>query len=135
MKRILILPLFLSLLSGCLEKKNRAFFTDDGITLGEPKVVEGGGLFIPIDFKTRIIHSAQWLYDVEWKQKDNKITIMALFSVPPDMKKSVYQGGHHLEGRETVFLRCLPHPLSRSRRQNPLRRGGQDPPAGVWELG
>jgi hypothetical protein len=103
MKRILILPLFLSLLSGCLEKKNRAFFTDDGITLGEPKVVEGGGLFIPIDFKTRIIHSAQWLYDVEWKQKDNKITITALFSVPPDMKKSVYQGGITLKAGKLSF--------------------------------
>jgi hypothetical protein len=103
MKKISFICLFLPLLSGCLEKKNRSFFADAGIILGNPKVMEGGDLYIPVEFETRIIHSAQWLYDVEWKQKDRKITVTALFNVPPGMEKGVYKGGITLKAGGMPF--------------------------------
>ena len=87
------------LLTGCLglQKKDRQFFADKGISIGKPQLNEDNSVFIPISFKTRIVHSAQWLYDIKWVEKDGRITLTALFSVPPNNKKSIYEDGIRLE--------------------------------------
>jgi hypothetical protein len=87
---LLILPL---ILTGCLEKKDLSFFAEDGITVGKIESKANGNFFIPIKFKTKILHSAKWLYDVEYKQGKTGIYITAVFTKPPGTTKSIYPGG------------------------------------------
>ena len=99
MSRIPVLLCVLLLAAGCLERKDRAFFADDGIVVGTPKAV-GADVFIPITFTTRIVHSGQWLYDVKTVVKDGEILVAAVFTAPPGERKSVYTGGITLERPE-----------------------------------
>jgi hypothetical protein len=106
MKKALLVCFVLATLPGCLKEKERAFFADTGITVGEPKAVDDS-VFIPIMFKTRIVHSAQWLYDVRWSEGAGSISITAVFNVPPGERKSVYPGGITLKNPERETYKLL----------------------------
>ena len=80
-------------LTSCLDKKPRSFFADDGIIVGDAKKVGKEDVFIPISFKTQIVHSAQIFHDVEWAEKNGVIYITAVFNEPPFSKKIDYSGG------------------------------------------
>ena len=80
-------------LTSCLDKKPRSFFADDGIIVGDAKKVGKEDVFIPISFKTQIVHSAQIFHDVEWAETNGVIYITAVFNEPPFSKKIDYSGG------------------------------------------
>ena len=98
--KALILLLIASVLPGCVEQKDIEFFSDSGVILGKPLKTKEAEYLLPIAFKTRIMHSAQWLYDVEYSVEGNEVHITALYSVPPNGKKSIYNGSIVLEGIE-----------------------------------
>lgn len=75
------------------ERKDRAFFAQDGIQLGQPETTDDGHVFVPITFQTEIIHSGQWLYDIDSEVKGDQVLITAIFSVPPKLQPSIYMGG------------------------------------------
>ncbi|MDA7605649.1 hypothetical protein N8631_02605 [Verrucomicrobiales bacterium] len=86
--------IFISLcLTSCLDKKPRSFFAEDGIIVGDAKKNGKEDVFIPISFKTSIVHSAQIFHDVEWAEKNGVIYITAIFNEPPFSKKIDYSGG------------------------------------------
>ena len=86
--------IFISLcLTSCLDKKPRSFFAEDGIIGGDAKKIGKEDVFIPISFKTSIVHSAQIFHDVEWAEKNGVIYITAIFNEPPFSKKIDYSGG------------------------------------------
>ena len=86
--------IFISLcLTSCLDKKPRSFFSEDGIIGGDAKKIGKEDVFIPISFKTSIVHSAQIFHDVEWAEKNGVIYITAIFNEPPFSKKIDYSGG------------------------------------------
>ena len=64
------LLVFSIFLSGCLDKKTRSFFAKEGVIVGAPNKVGQGDVFIPISFKTAIIHSAQIFHDIEWSEEN-----------------------------------------------------------------
>ena len=70
-------------LTSCLDKKPRSFFAEDGIIFGDAKKIGKEDVFIPISFKTSIVHSAQIFHDVEWAEKNGVIYINAIFNEPP----------------------------------------------------
>ncbi|MDG1854140.1 MAG: hypothetical protein P8I97_08270 [Verrucomicrobiales bacterium] len=80
-------------LTSCLDKKPRSFFAEDGIIVGDAKKVGKEDVFIPISFKTQIVHSAQIFHDVEWAEKNGVIYITAIYNEPPFSKKIDYSGG------------------------------------------
>lgn len=80
-------------LTSCLDKKPRSFFAEDGIIVGDAKKVGKEDVFIPISFKTQIVHSAQIFHDVQWAEKNGVIYITAVFNEPPFSKKIDYSGG------------------------------------------
>tara|TARA_B100000963_G_scaffold145798_1_gene127015 strand:+ start:341 stop:727 length:387 start_codon:yes stop_codon:yes gene_type:complete len=80
-------------LSSCLDKRTRSFFADEGIIVGDVKKVGQGDVFIPISFKTAIIHSAQIFHDIEWSEENGVIYITAIYNEPPFSKKIKYSGG------------------------------------------
>ena len=80
-------------LSGCLDKKTRSFFAKEGVIVGAPNKVGQGDVFIPISFKTAIIHSAQIFHDIEWSEENGVIYITAIYNEPPFSKKIEYSGG------------------------------------------
>ena len=80
-------------LTSCLDKKPRSFFAEDGIIVGDAKKVGKEDVFIPISFKTQIVHSAQIFHDVQWAEKNGVIYITAVFNEPPFSKKINYSGG------------------------------------------
>ena len=80
-------------LTSCLDKKPRSFFAEDGIIFGDAKKIGKEDVFIPISFKTSIVHSAQIFHDVEWAEKNGVIYINAIFNEPPFSKKIDYSGG------------------------------------------
>ena len=80
-------------LTSCLDKKTRSFFAEDGIIVGDTKKVGKEDVFIPISFKTQIVHSAQIFHDVEWAEKNGVIYITAIYNEPPFSKKIDYSGG------------------------------------------
>ena len=59
---------------GCLQKESRSYFSNDGIKIGNPKKIAEGGVFIPIFFKTAIIHSAQKLHDLKWSEDNGAVS-------------------------------------------------------------
>ena len=80
-------------LTSCLDKKPRSFFAEDGIIVGDAKKIGKEDVFIPISFKTSIVHSAQIFHDVEWAEKNGVIYMTAVFNEPPFSKKIDYSGG------------------------------------------
>ena len=80
-------------LTSCLDKRPRSFFAEDGIIVGDAKKVGKEDVFIPISFKTQIVHSAQIFHDVQWAEKNGVIYIAAVFNEPPFSKKVDYSGG------------------------------------------
>ena len=80
-------------LSSCLDKKTRSFFAKGGVIVGAPNKVGQGDVFIPISFKTAIIHSAQIFHDIEWSEENGVIYITAIYNEPPFSKKIEYSGG------------------------------------------
>lgn len=89
--------LVVGLLAGCLEPKPRNFFAADGIRLGAP-LRQIDHFYLPIDFKTAVENSGQWLYDVKCTIEDNTITVTAIFTVPPNLQESRYHGAIDLLG-------------------------------------
>ena len=87
------LLVFSIFLSGCLDKKTRSFFAKEGVIVGAPNKVGQGDVFIPISFKTAIIHSAQIFHDIEWSEENGVIYITAIYNEPPFSKKIEYSGG------------------------------------------
>ena len=80
-------------LSSCLDKKTRSFFAKKGVIVGAPNKVGQGDVFIPISFKTAIVHSAQIFHDIEWSEENGVIYITAIYNEPPFSKKIEYSGG------------------------------------------
>ena len=80
-------------LSGCLDKKTRAFFAEEGIIVGDVKKVGKQDAFIPVSFKTAIVHSAQIFHDIEWSEENGVIYITAIYNEPPFSEKIEYSGG------------------------------------------
>ena len=80
-------------LSSCLDKKTRSFFAKGGVIVGAPNKVGQGDVFIPISFKTAIIHSAQIFHDIEWSEENGVIYITAIYNEPPFSEKIEYSGG------------------------------------------
>ena len=80
-------------LSCCLDKKTRSFYAKEGVIVGAPNKVGQGDVFIPISFKTAIIHSAQIFHDIEWSEENGVIYITAIYNEPPFSKKIEYSGG------------------------------------------
>ena len=80
-------------LTSCLDKRPRSFFAEDGIIVGDTKKVGKEDVFIPISFKTQIVHSAQIFHDVDWSEKNGVIYITAIYNEPPFSKKIDYSGG------------------------------------------
>ncbi len=99
MKRLLwtVVLLVTVTLAGCLETKPRSFFAVDGIRVGSPRK-EGGAYYLPLQFETVTIQSAQWLYAVKSEVKGTDIYITAVYSVPPGLQKSRYSGAVELGG-------------------------------------
>ena len=80
--------IFISLfLTSCLDKKTRFFFAEKGVIVGDPNKVGQGDVFIPISFKTAIMHSAQIFHDIEWSEENGVIYITAIYNEPPFSKK------------------------------------------------
>ena len=77
----------------CLDKKTRFFFAEKGVIVGDPNKVGQGDVFIPISFKTAIMHSAQIFHDIEWSEENGVIYITAIYNEPPFSKKIEYSGG------------------------------------------
>ena len=77
----------------CLDKKTRFFFAEKGVIVGDPNKVGQGDVFIPISFKTAIMHSAQIFHDIEWSEENGVIYITAIYNEPPFSKKIDYSGG------------------------------------------
>ena len=89
-----IFLIFISLfLTSCLDKKTRVFFAEKGVIVGDPNKVAQGDVFIPISFKTAIMHSAQIFHDIEWSEENGVIYITAIYNEPPFSKKIEYSGG------------------------------------------
>ncbi len=97
------------MLIGCVEQKDIGNFANDGVVIGKPLKVKEGGYLLPIEFTTKIMHSAQWLYDVKHEVVGNEVHITALYSVPPNAEKSIYKGHIKLSvatiGTYSVFYR------------------------------
>ena len=86
--------IFISIfLTSCLDERPRAFFAEDGIFVGDIKKIGKEDVFIPISFKTAIVHSAQFLHDVKWSEENGVIYITAIYNEPPFSKKIEYSGG------------------------------------------
>ena len=86
--------IFISIfLTSCLDKKTRFFFAEKGVIVGDPNKVGQGDVFIPISFKTAIMHSAQIFHDIEWSEENGVIYITAIYNEPPFSKKIDYSGG------------------------------------------
>ena len=83
-------------LSGCSEKKPRDFFANDGITIGAPAAIESGTYRIPIKFKTKIVHSGQWIDVVSAKVSGSDILVTASFTNAN--RKSKYPGYIEVKG-------------------------------------
>jgi len=98
MKKVLISILATVFLAACVEQKDIEFFSKTGVVVGVPSLQVEGGYFLPITFKSKIMHSAQWLYDVKHEVVGSEIRITALYSVPPNAEKSVYKNDVVLEG-------------------------------------
>ena len=82
---------------GCLQKESRSYFSNDGIKIGNPKKIAEGGVFIPLVFKTAIIHSAQKLHDLKWSENNGVIDVTAIINVPPFSKSKIFPGGVYLK--------------------------------------
>ena len=98
MNKALILLLTALVLSGCIEQKDIEFFSDSGVVIGKPSKSKEAEYLLPITFETKIMHSAQWLYDVKYSVESNEVHIAALYSVPPNGKMSIYKGSIMLKG-------------------------------------
>ena len=82
---------------GCLQKESRSYFANDGIKIGNPKKIAEGGVFIPLVFKTAIIHSAQILHDLKWSEDNGVIDVTAIINVPPFSQSKIFPGGVYLK--------------------------------------
>jgi hypothetical protein len=80
-------------LTSCLDERPRAFFAEDGIIVGDVKKIGKEDVFVPISFKTEIVHSAQIFHDVKWSEENGVIYITAIYNEPPFSKKIDYSGG------------------------------------------
>jgi len=98
MNKASILLLIALMLSGCVEQKDIEFFSDSGVVIGKPSKTKEAEYLLPITFETKIMHSAQWLYDVKNSVEGNEVHITALYSVPPNGKKSIYKGSIVIKG-------------------------------------
>ena len=87
---LIVISIFLT---SCLDERPRAFFAEDGIIVGDIKKIGKEDVFIPISFKTAIVHSAQFLHDVKWSEENGVIYITAIYNEPPFSKKIDYSGG------------------------------------------
>ena len=87
------LIIFSICLTSCLDERPRAFFAEEGVIIGDPNKVGQGDVFIPISFKTAIVHSAQIFHEIEWSEENGVIYITAIYNEPPFSKKIEYSGG------------------------------------------
>ncbi len=67
-------------LIGCSDEKSRDFFAKDGITIGTPAALGSGSYKIPIDFETKIVHSGQWINEVDTEVVGSDILVTASFT-------------------------------------------------------
>ena len=81
------LIIFSICLTSCLDERPRAFFAEEGVIIGDPNKVGQGDVFIPISFKTAIVHSAQIFHEIEWSEENGVIYITAIYNEPPFSKK------------------------------------------------
>ncbi|WP_411825578.1 hypothetical protein [Luteolibacter sp. AS25] len=65
---------------GCGYKKSRDFFAASGISVGEPVKVDAGEYRIPMEFKTKDMHSGQWIDIVKSNIKGSDILVTAVFT-------------------------------------------------------
>lgn len=93
LKRIFAVIVVSIFCASCVEQKDIEFFSKNGVKLGLVENIGEGNYFLPIEFKTQILNSAQWLYDVKYEIQGHELSISALYSVPPNGKTSVYKGG------------------------------------------
>lgn len=95
MKLLIRTCLLLALISvtSCSEEKSRDFFAAGGIAVGKPVALGGGAYQVPMEFKTEIDHSGQWLDEVTTRLDGTDILITASFA--PANRKSQYPG--HVE--------------------------------------
>jgi hypothetical protein len=83
-------------LSGCSDEKSRDFFAAGGITIGHPVATGPGTCRIPIEFKTEIVHSGQWIDTVSAKVSGSDILVTASFTSAN--RKSGYPGFIEVKG-------------------------------------
>jgi hypothetical protein len=103
MKGILKITLLLAsiALSGCSDKKSRDFFAAGGITIGAPAATEPGTYRIPIELKTEIVHSGQWIDTVSAKVSGSDILVTVSFISAGANRKSRYPGYIEVKGVST----------------------------------
>ena len=77
-------------LIGCSDKKPHDFFAKGGITIGTPTASGAGSYKIPLECKTAIVHSGQWMDAVDAVVAGSDILITASFS--SSQGKSAYPG-------------------------------------------
>ena len=98
MNSILKITLLLASIAfaGCSDKKSRDFFAAGGITIGAPTATEPGTYRIPIEFKTEIAHSGQWIDTVSTKVSGSDILVTVSFTSAN--RKSGYPGYIQIKG-------------------------------------
>ena len=83
-------------LTGCSEEKSRDFFAKGGITIGAPTSLKTGSYKIPLEFKTEIVHSGQWIDAVNTEVAGSDILLTASFTSANS--KSNYPGFIEVNG-------------------------------------
>lgn len=98
MKHIIKTTLILAAiaLTGCSEEKSHDFFAKGGITIGAPSSLKTGSYKIPLEFKTAIIHSGQWINAVDAELTGSDIQLTASFTSANS--KSNYPGFIEVNG-------------------------------------
>ena len=83
-------------LAGCSDEKSRDFFAKGGITIGAPAALGSGSYKIPIEFETEIVHSGQWIDEVDTEVAGSDILLTASFTSAN--RKSSYPGYVEVNG-------------------------------------
>ena len=98
MKHIIKTTLILATiaLAGCSDEKSRDFFAKGGITIGAPTALKTGSYKIPLEFKTEIVHSGQWIDAVNAEVAGSDILLTASFTSANG--KSSYPGFIEVNG-------------------------------------
>lgn len=92
MSRLIKTIFFLTTMAlvGCSNKKPYDFFAKGGITIGTPTASGAGSYKIPLECKTEIVHSGQWIDAVDAVVAGSDILVTVSFS--SSQRKSAYPG-------------------------------------------